>query len=120
MGGCAMFDLIVSGGTAVLPTGAEAADIAISGGKIVAIGAPGSLAAIGAGRTVDAGGQIVMPGAIDPHVHCGMPILGGPSNEETVSAPPETVSRAALYGGTTTLLDFAVCPPDTPLQTSIE
>src|SRR5436309_3059500 len=71
MWGCAMFDLIVSGGTAVLPTGAEAADIAISGGKIVAIGAPGSLAAIGAGRTVDAGGQIVMPGAIDPHVHCG-------------------------------------------------
>ena len=115
-----MFDLIVSGGTAVLPTGAEAADIGVSGGKIAAIGAPGSLAAIGAGRTIDAAGRIVMPGGVDPHVHCGMPILGGPSNEETFSAPPETVSRAALHGGTTTLLDFALCPPDTPLQTSIE
>ena len=115
-----MFDLIVSGGTAVLPTGAEAADIGISGGKIAAIGAPGSLAGIGAGRTLDAAGQIVMPGGIDPHIHCGMPILGGPSNEETFSAPPETVSRAALHGGTTTLLDFALCPPDAPLRTSIE
>ena len=115
-----MFELIVSGGTAVLPTGAEAADIGVAGGKIAAIGAPGSLASIGAGRTIDAAGQIVMPGGVDPHVHCGMPILGGPSNEETFSAPPETVSRAALYGGTTTLLDFALCPPDAPLQTSIE
>jgi dihydropyrimidinase len=115
-----MFDLIISGGTAVLPTGAEAADVGVSGGKIAAIGAPGSLAAIGAGRTIDASGQIVMPGGIDPHIHCGMPILGGPSNEETFSAPPDTVSRAALHGGTTTLLDFALCPPDAPLQTSIE
>ncbi|HEX3537768.1 MAG TPA: amidohydrolase family protein, partial [Stellaceae bacterium] len=115
-----MFDLIVSGGTAVLPTGAETADIGVAGGKIAALGAPGSLAAAGAGRTIDASGQIVMPGGIDPHIHCGMPILGGPSNEETFSAPPETVSRAALHGGTTTLLDFALCPPDAPLQTSIE
>ena len=37
-----------------------------------------------------------------------------------LTAPPEQVSRAALYGGTTTLLDFAPCPPDQPLQQSIE
>ena len=89
-------------------------------GKIAAIGAPGSLAAVGAGRTVDAAGQIVIPGGIDPHIHCGMPIVGGPSNEPIFAAPPSQVSKAALYGGTTTMLDFALCPPDVPLRQSIE
>src|SRR6266404_5788313 len=115
-----MFDLIVSGGIAVMPASTEAADIGVSGGTIAAIGAPGSLAAIGGARVVDAAGQIVIPGGIDPHIHCGMPILGGPSNEQILAAPPEQVSRAALHGGTTTLLDFALCLPDVPLQRSIE
>ena len=52
-----MFDTIVSGGLAVLPTGPEPADIGISGAHIAAIGAAGSLAGIGAGRTVDAAGS---------------------------------------------------------------
>src|ERR1051326_7537187 len=115
-----MFDLIVSGGTAVMPNATEPADIGVTGGKIAAIGAPGSLAAIGAGRVIDAAGEIVMPGGVDPHIHCGMPILGGPSNEPVFAAPPEQVSCAALYGGTTTLLDFALCLPEDPLQQSIE
>src|SRR5437660_5273383 len=115
-----MFDLIVSGGVAVTPASAEPADIGVIGDKIAAIGAPGSLAAIGAQRTVDATGQIVIPAGIDPHIHSGMPIVGGPSNQELLSAPPDQVSRAALYGGTTTLLDFALCLPEAPLQQSIE
>src|SRR6478609_4621934 len=115
-----MLDLVITGGLAVLPNGAENADIAVQGEKIVAIGAPGSLAAAGAARTVDASGQVVIPGGIDPHIHCGMPIVGGPSNEPIFAAPPSQVSKAALYGGTTTLLDFALCPPDEPLQQSIE
>src|SRR3954469_8543040 len=115
-----MFDLIITGGTSVMPHATEAADIAVSGGKIVAIGAPGSLASVGAGRTVDATGKIVIPGGIDPHIHCGMPIVGGPANEPVFAAPPSQVSKAALYGGTTTLLDFALCPPDLPLRQSIE
>ena len=86
-----MFDLIITGGTAVMPASTETADIGVSGGKIVAIGAPGSLAAVGAGRTVDAAGQIVIPGGIDPHIHCGMPIVGGPSNEPIFA-------RAAVAG----------------------
>jgi len=51
-----MFDTIVSGGLTVLPSGPKPADIGVNGEHIAAIGAPGSLAAIGAGRTVDASG----------------------------------------------------------------
>jgi len=115
-----MFDLIVTGGVAVLPSGAEPADIGVSGGKIAAIGGPGSLAPVGAARVVDAAGQIVIPGGLDPHIHCSSPIPFPGRNEDLLSAPPEQVSRAALYGGTTTMLDFALCPPDVPLQSSIE
>ncbi|MGA8548658.1 MAG: amidohydrolase family protein [Stellaceae bacterium] len=115
-----MFDLIVSGGLAVMPTATEAADLGVAGGKIAAIGAPGSLSAIGAARTVAAAGQIVIPGGVDPHIHCSSPIPFPGRNEDLLSAPPEQVSRAALHGGTTTLLDFAPCPPDQPLPQSIE
>src|ERR1700757_3776750 len=115
-----MFDLIISGGAAVLPSGAELADIGISGGKIAAVGGPGSLTPISAARVVDAAGQIVIPGGVDPHIHCSSPIPFPGQNEDLLSAPPEQVSRAALHGGTTTLLDFAQCPSDQPLQQSID
>ena len=59
-----MFDLIITAGTAVLPSGTEPADIGISGGKLAAVGGPGSLAPIGAIRVIDAAGQIVMRIAI--------------------------------------------------------
>src|ERR1700676_4133229 len=113
-----MLDLIVSGGTAVMPTGAAANDIGISGEKIVTIGAPGSVGA--AQRVVDATGQIVIPGGVDPHIHCLSPIPFPGRNEDMLSAPPDQVSRAALFGGTTTMLDFVDCPPETGLQQAIE
>src|SRR5437879_2371221 len=69
-----LLDIVVSGGLAVLPSGPEPADIGIAGEQIAAIGAPGSLAALGAGRVVDAAGQIVIPGGIDPPVHCSWPV----------------------------------------------
>jgi dihydropyrimidinase len=101
-----------------LPSASQPADIGVVGGKIAAIGAPGSLTAAGAARTVDAAHQIVVPGGVDPHIHCSSPIPFPGHNEDLLSAPDQ-VSRAALYGGTTTLLDFAPCPPDQPLQPSI-
>src|SRR5438270_13321818 len=116
-----MFDLIVTGGKAVMPRGsADPADIGVSGGKIAAIGGLGSLAGIGAARIIDAAGQIVIPGGVDPHIPCSSPIPFPGRNEDMLSAPPEQVSRAALHGGPTTLLDFAPCPPDQPLQQSID
>jgi dihydropyrimidinase len=116
-----MLDLIVSGGIAVMPGGTTAVDIGVAGEKIVAIGAPGGLGSAGAAqRVVDATGQIVIPGGVDPHIHCLSPIPFPGRNEDMLSAPPDQVSRAALFGGTTTMLDFVDCPPETGLQQSIE
>jgi dihydroorotase-like cyclic amidohydrolase len=88
-----MLDTVISGGMTVLPTGAEPADLGVQGEKIVAIGAPGSLAALGAGRTIDASGQIVIPGGIDPHVHCNWP-MPVPDGE----AAGDRASHAAMAG----------------------
>src|SRR5499425_1915677 len=115
-----MFDTIVSGGLAVLPSGPESADIGVSGEHIAAIGAPGSLAAIGAGRTVDATGQIVIPGGIDPHVHCNWPMPMPGVTQPTLTEPASTVSRAALHGGTTTTIDFAPVEGGETIQQAIE
>src|SRR5258708_8551481 len=101
-----MLDSVVTGGLAVLPAGAQQADIGIQGEKIVAIGGPGSLAALGAGRVVDASGQIVIPGGIDPHVHFNWP-MPVPHCEAKFTEPASRVSPAALFRGTTTTIDFA-------------
>src|SRR5436309_897860 len=114
-----MLDIIVTGGLAVLPTGPEAADIGVQGEKIVAIGAAGSLAALGAGRTVDASGQIVIPGGIDPHVHCNWP-MPVPDGEAKLTEPASRVSQAALFGGTTTTIDFAPVEGGLSVQQAIE
>ena len=69
-----MFDIVISGGLAVLPSGPEPADIGVADEHIAAIGAPGSLSAIGAGRTVDAAGQITLGGYFFGQLDLG----GGP------------------------------------------
>jgi dihydropyrimidinase len=82
-----MLDLVIAGGTCVLPSGAAAADIGIAGGKIAMIGAPRSLDA--ATRTVDATGKVVIPGGIDPHIHCLSPIrFPGEAERRRRSAAP--------------------------------
>ncbi len=114
-----MFDIVIAGGLAVLPSGPEKADVAVKGDKIVAIGAPGGFAQTGAGRTIDATGQYVIPGGIDPHVHCSWPIPMPGQPQPTLSGSPEQVSRAALWGGTTTMLDFALVQPDETMAAAI-
>jgi dihydropyrimidinase len=115
-----MLDIVIAGGTAVLPSGALTADIGIENEKIVAIGAPGSLAGLGAKRTVDAGGQIVIPGGIDPHVHCRWPMPTPGQTQHNLTDGPDRVSQAALFGGTTTMLDFALVDGDNTVQQAIE
>ncbi len=113
-----MLDLVIRGGTVVTPHGAGAYDVGIAEGKIAAVAAAGALGGNDIGRIVDATGRIVMPGGIDPHVHCAwhLPLPDGTAG---LTAGPEQVSRAALWGGTTTLIDFAVWSPGLTLQQAI-
>jgi dihydropyrimidinase len=101
-----MFDLIIQGGDVVTPQGVVACDVAVAGERIAATAAPGTLAPSTATRVIDARGHIVMPGGIDPHVHMHHPWIK-PDGTPLITAGPEHVGVAALYGGTTTLIDFA-------------
>ncbi|HET7160761.1 MAG TPA: dihydropyrimidinase, partial [Burkholderiales bacterium] len=101
-----MFDLVIRSDRVVTPAGIEACDIAIENEHIVAVAALSTFGLDSARRLVDATGQIVMPGGIDPHVHCKW-YSPQPDGTVVYTDPPSVVSRAALYGGTTTLIDFA-------------
>ena len=101
-----MLDTIIRGGEVVTPQGVVQCDVAIAGETIAALTAPGALPAESAGRVIDASGRIVMPGGIDPHVHLHH-VWIKPDGTALTTAGPEQVGRAALYGGTTTFIDFA-------------
>jgi len=101
-----VIDLVVQGDTVVAPQGAGAFDVLIRGETIVAVTPPGAFPIEPGTRVIDARGKIVVPGGIDPHVHCSWP-LPNPDGSIGSTAPPEAVSRAALHGGTTTMVDFA-------------
>ena len=100
-----MLDLIIRGGDVVTPHGVITADVAISGETIAAVAAPGALPA-GAGKEINAAGKIVMPGGIDPHVHLHHQWTM-PDGKPMTTVGPERVGKAALYGGTTTFIDFS-------------
>jgi dihydropyrimidinase len=101
-----MIDLVIRSDRVVTPSGIAACDVAIQGEKIAAVAAAGTFTAESARRVIDATGKIVMPGGIDPHVHCKW-YSPQPDGSVIYTDPPSVVSRAALYGGTTTLIDFA-------------
>lgn len=104
-----MVDLIVRGGTVVTPSSAGVNDVLIEGGRIVALTTPGALEANGA-QEIDATGKIVLPGSIEPHAHIQTRVnieWAGAPNVYTQSV--EAASRAAVFGGVTTIVDFA--PP---------
>ncbi len=95
------FDTIIRNGTVVTATDTSFADIGISGDKISAIGA--ALPVENAGRVIDAANHLVLPGGIDVHTHLDMPFGGTTSADDF-----ETGTIAAAFGGTTTLIDFAI------------
>jgi len=103
-----MATTLITGGTVVGATGSAPMDVLIDGETIAAVIAPGSTAlgvdlAAGAGKTIDATGKDVIPGAIDAHTHMQMP-FGGTSASDTF----ESGTTAAAWGGTTTIVDFAI------------
>jgi dihydropyrimidinase len=91
---------LITGGTIVNADATTRADVLVDGEKVVLIGE--SLDA-GADRTIDASGKWIIPGAIDVHTHMELP-FGGTFAKDTF----ETGTRAAAFGGTTTIIDFAV------------
>jgi len=80
-----------------------AADIAIVDDKIAAIFGPSAAPSGPWDVTIDATGKYVLPGGIDAHTHLDMPFGGTTSSDDF-----ETGTRAAAYGGTTTIVDFAI------------
>jgi len=93
------FDLVIAGGRVVGPETSDELDVAIRGERIAALLPPGSEYA--AARVLRADGCLVLPGAIDPHTHYTLGFAG-----VYAEAPEYTI--AAAWGGTTTIIDFAV------------
>jgi dihydropyrimidinase len=99
--------ILIKGGTVISATGAHASDVLVSGERIAAIAAPDAGLTEAwqqrADTVIDAAGKYVLPGGIDVHTHMEMP-FGGTHSVDTF----ETGTRAAAWGGTTTIIDFAV------------
>jgi dihydropyrimidinase len=110
---------LIRGGTVVSPAGASPADVLVEGERIGALAAPGSETAVAwaaaAGQIIDATGLYVLPGGIDVHTHMEMP-FGGTFSVDTF----ETGTRAAAWGGTTTIVDFAVQAKGTSLLATLD
>ena len=94
---------LITNGTIVTAEGSQAADVLIDGETIAAIGAHLAESGLTADETIDATDKYVLAGAIDVHTHMELP-FGGTFAKDTF----ETGTRAAAFGGTTTIVDFAV------------
>jgi dihydropyrimidinase len=95
---------VIEGGTVVTATEQTQADVLIEGERVAAVAAAGSHDwGAGADKVIDATGKYVLPGGIDVHTHMELP-FGGTFAADTF----ETGTRAAAWGGTTTIIDFAV------------
>ncbi|MDR2136954.1 MAG: dihydropyrimidinase [Synergistaceae bacterium] len=113
-----MYDLVLKGGTLVVSEDVFEGDLAVRGGKIAAIGQ-----ALDAdeSRCLDLRGKIVLPGAIDPHVHMALPVASGTPLGETRSCDDFlTGTMAAASGGVTTIIDFTVGSRQTTMPGDLE
>ena len=107
-----MLDTVIRGGTVVTPWGIGNYNIGIKGERIVAVGTPGDFVT-DVGRTIDATGKIVIPGGVEPHAHSSFLSRGK-------AADVDIISEAAVWGGTTTVCDFALRRGDMDIFQSIE
>jgi dihydropyrimidinase len=111
--------ILIRNGTVVTATGASEADVLVDGERIAALAARDSGLADAwaptAERVIDATGRYVLPGGIDAHTHMEMP-FGGTFSADTF----ETGTTAAAWGGTTTVIDFAVQAKGTSLLSTMD
>ena len=104
-------DLVIHGGTVVNAGGSAKATVTISDGFVEALVDP-TLPLPPHRRAIDAAGKLVMPGGVDPHCHIALPL-----GEYSTLDDYEQASVAALWGGTTTVVDFAIpLPGQSPLD----
>src|SRR5512144_1653961 len=93
---------LISNGTVVTADGSYPADVLVDGERIAQVGA-GLAGSVTTDETIDATGRYVIPGGIDVHTHMELP-FGGTFAKDTF----ETGTKAAAFGGTTSIVDFAV------------
>lgn len=100
-------ELAVRGGIVVTDGWCGPADVLVADGRVAALVAPGTaLPSPGAAVELDAVDRLVLPGGIDPHCHVGFASGGYTSLDDYAQA-----TTAALFGGTTTIVDFAIPRP---------
>ena len=108
-----MASILIKNGRIVTAAEDYNADLLVEGEHILAIGA--GLPEEGVDRVIDASGKLVFPGGIDPHVHLAMPFMGTASSDDYT-----TGTRAALHGGTTTVIDFVLQTQGDTLASALE
>jgi dihydropyrimidinase len=101
--------IVIRGGTVVTAEQTFSADVYCENGKIVAVGE--NLEVPSSAEVVDATGQYIMPGGIDPHTHMQLPFMGTVASEDFY-----TGTAAGLAGGTTSIIDFVIPAPQQPLM----
>jgi dihydropyrimidinase len=106
---------LISNGTIVTADGSYRGDVLVDGEVIAQIGTDLAAAGVTADETIDAGGKYVIPGGIDAHTHMELP-FGGTFAKDTF----ETGTRAAAFGGTTSIVDFAVQSKGQALRTGLD
>lgn len=104
--------ILIKNGRIITATDNYLADIFIEGESISSIG---KNLHVNADQVIDADGLLVMPGGVDPHVHLDMPFMGTYSSDNY-----ETGTRAALFGGTTTVIDFVLQTQGKSLKSALQ
>ncbi|MEJ7138881.1 dihydropyrimidinase [Amphibiibacter pelophylacis] len=103
--------LLIRGGTVVNTDREFQADVLCADGRIIAVGETAATLAPAGAQTLDATGQYVMPGGIDPHTHMQLPFMGTVTMDDFY-----TGTAAALAGGTTSIIDFVIPDPQQELM----
>ncbi|WP_409524992.1 dihydropyrimidinase [Nitrincola sp. MINF-07-Sa-05] len=101
--------IVIRGGTVVTADRTFAADVYCKDGLIAAIGE--NLDVPAGAEVVDATGQYIMPGGIDPHTHMQLPFMGTVASDDFF-----TGTAAGLAGGNTSIIDFVIPSPQQPLM----
>ncbi|NTW33241.1 MAG: amidohydrolase family protein, partial [Bacteroidetes bacterium] len=104
--------ILIKNGRIITAADDYVADIFIENDKITTIGKNLS---VKADKVIDAQNKLVFPGGIDPHVHLAMPFMGTSSSDDF-----ETGTRAALFGGTTTVIDFIIQKKGNSLKSALD